>query len=147
MGAGGIAIDRAPPLTAPFLSPRTPNTKHHPQHTTQTRKFYAPWCGHCQALTPAWAAAAKALKGIVNVAAVDCDAHKEVAAKHGVRGFPTIKFFYVQGGAVKSVDYSGGRDAPAIVGFAMDKARKAEPRANKLLYEAEVSMSCVRARL
>jgi protein disulfide-isomerase A6 len=86
-------------------------------------QFYAPWCGHCQQLKPAWEQAAKALKGIVNVAAVDCDEHKSVAGEHGIRGFPTIKFFYVQNGAIKSSDYNGGRSAKEIVAFAMDKAK------------------------
>jgi protein disulfide-isomerase A6 len=86
-------------------------------------QFYAPWCGHCQQLKPAWEQAAKALKGIVNVAAVDCDEHKSVAGEHGIRGFPTIKFFYVSNGAVKSSDYNGGRSAKEIVAFAMEKAK------------------------
>lgn len=86
-------------------------------------QFYAPWCGHCQALKPAWEQAAKALKGIVNVAAVDCDEHKSVAGEHSIRGFPTIKFFYVSDGKIKSSDYSGGRSAKEIVAFAMDKAK------------------------
>eukprot|EP00882_Tetradesmus_deserticola_P001203 GHRQ01001301.1.p1 GENE.GHRQ01001301.1~~GHRQ01001301.1.p1 ORF type:complete len:457 (+),score=199.58 GHRQ01001301.1:162-1532(+) len=86
-------------------------------------EFYAPWCGHCQQLKPVWEQAAQALKGIVNVAAVDCDEHKSVAGDHGIRGFPTIKFFYVLNGAIKSSDYSGGRSAKELVAFAMDKAK------------------------
>jgi len=39
-------------------------------------EFYAPWCGHCQRLTPEWEKAAKSLKGIVKIAAVDADQEK-----------------------------------------------------------------------
>lgn len=39
-------------------------------------EFYAPWCGHCQRLTPEWEKAAKALKGIIKVGAVDADSEK-----------------------------------------------------------------------
>lgn len=34
-------------------------------------EFFAPWCGHCKQLTPAWEEAAKRLKGVVKVGAVD----------------------------------------------------------------------------
>lgn len=42
-------------------------------------EFYAPWCGHCQALTPIWEKAATVLKGVARVAALDADAHKSLA--------------------------------------------------------------------
>ncbi|CAI0551022.1 unnamed protein product [Linum tenue] len=54
-------------------------------------EFYAPWCGHCQALTPAWEKAATVLKGVATVAAVNADEHKGLAQEYGIQGFPTIK--------------------------------------------------------
>ncbi|OQR87228.1 disulfide-isomerase [Achlya hypogyna] len=85
-------------------------------------EFYAPWCGHCKNLAPEWKKAAKALDGIVNVAAVDCDEHKSLAGQFGVQGFPTIKIF----GADKRtpVDYQGERSAKAIVDAGVREASK-----------------------
>lgn len=56
-------------------------------------EFFAPWCGHCKNLAPEWEKAARALKGIVNVGAVDVDTHKSFGGRFGINGFPTIKYF------------------------------------------------------
>jgi len=77
-------------------------------------EFYAPWCGHCKALAPIYAEAAQQLKDSVPVAKVDCDAHGEFCASHGVQGFPTIKLFTPG----VTVDYNQGRSVEAIVKFA-----------------------------
>ncbi len=68
-------------------------------------------------MAPEWAKAAKALKGIVNLGAVDMDADSSVGAPYKIQGFPTIKVF----GANKNSpsDYNGGRTAQAIVDEAL----------------------------
>eukprot|EP00978_Attheya_sp_CCMP212_P020401 scaffold58325_cov56-Attheya_sp.AAC.5 len=60
-------------------------------------QFYAPWCGHCQQLAPKYKEVAAALRGIVNVAAVDAategKAGKAIATSYEINGFPTLYFF------------------------------------------------------
>ncbi|GJN33831.1 hypothetical protein PR202_gb22457 [Eleusine coracana subsp. coracana] len=83
-------------------------------------EFFAPWCGHCQQLTPVWEKAAGVLKGVARVAALDADAHKTLAQEYGIRGFPTIKVF-VPG--KQPVDYQGARDVKPIVEFALQQVK------------------------
>ncbi|KAF5751541.1 protein disulfide isomerase-like 1-4 [Tripterygium wilfordii] len=75
-------------------------------------EFYAPWCGHCQALAPEYAAAATELKGEnVVLAKIDASEENELAQKYDVQGFPTVHFFI--DGVHKP--YPGQRTKDAIV--------------------------------
>eukprot|EP00262_Sarcandra_glabra_P018747 TRINITY_DN684_c0_g1_i1.p1 TRINITY_DN684_c0_g1~~TRINITY_DN684_c0_g1_i1.p1 ORF type:complete len:577 (+),score=126.14 TRINITY_DN684_c0_g1_i1:133-1863(+) len=74
-------------------------------------EFYAPWCGHCQALAPEYAAAATALKGETVLAKVDATEENDLAMKYDVQGFPTVVFFV--DGVHKP--YTGQRNKDAIV--------------------------------
>lgn len=91
----------------------------------QIVEFYAPWCGHCKNLQPAYEKAAKNLAGLAKVAAVDCDddANKPFCGTMGVQGFPTLKI--VRPGAKKGKpvveDYQGPRTAKGIVDAVVDK--------------------------
>ncbi|XP_057505947.1 protein disulfide isomerase-like 2-3 [Actinidia eriantha] len=83
-------------------------------------EFFAPWCGHCKALTPIWEKAANVLKGVATVAALDADAHQSLAQEYGIKGFPTIKVF-VPG--KPPVDYQGAREVKPIAEFALQQVK------------------------
>ena len=69
--------------------------------------FYAPWCGHCQAFSPEYEKAAKALKGIFKIGAIDADKERAIGGKYGIQGFPTVKFFGLN--KDKPEDYNSAR--------------------------------------
>merc|ERR1712013_556557 len=85
-------------------------------------EFYAPWCGHCQRLVPDYTKAAKALKGVVKIGAVNADDHKSLGGQYQVQGFPTIKIFGLNKN--KPEDYQGERTAKGLVAGAMSAAQK-----------------------
>ncbi|XP_057439045.1 probable protein disulfide-isomerase A6 [Lotus japonicus] len=84
-------------------------------------EFYAPWCGHCQALAPTYekVAAAFKLEEDVVIANVDTDTYKDLAEKYAVSGYPTLKFFPKSNKAGE--DYGGGRELDDFVNFINEK--------------------------
>lgn len=82
-------------------------------------KFFAPWCGHCKAMKPAWDSLMSEYESseTIMVADVDCIGDgRELCEKVGVKGFPTIKY----GDPSALEDYQGGRDLDALKSFAGD---------------------------
>ena len=91
-------------------------------------KFVAPWCGHCKALTPAFAAAAKHLADAgseIKLGNVDATIEQDLAQKFGVNGYPTLKFF----SDGTTLEYTGGRSQEDIVSWLK---KKTGPAADEL---------------
>lgn len=82
------------------------------QGKTVFLKFFAPWCSHCKKLAPTWHRVAEELSNYSSfvMATVDCTSHKELCEKHGVKGYPTLKY----GDPEDLVKYKGGRTYEAI---------------------------------
>jgi len=81
-------------------------------------KFFAPWCGHCKAMAPAYddlAATFAGDKDDVIVGDVDCTVETKLAERFGVNGYPTLKFF--KAGPSSAEDYNGGRDVEAMTSY------------------------------
>jgi len=88
-------------------------------------EFYAPWCGHCKKLVPEYEKAADELKGVIAIAKMNADEenNRPVAARYGIKGFPTLKVFRNGGETVS--DYEGERTAEAMVSFLKKQNRPA----------------------
>jgi protein disulfide-isomerase A6 len=86
-------------------------------------EFYAPWCGHCKSLAPTYEKLAKAYASEKNIviASVNADAaeNKPLAARFGVTGFPTLKYF--PKGNKAGEEYSSGRSLGDFVSFINEK--------------------------
>ncbi|OJJ46689.1 hypothetical protein ASPZODRAFT_152130 [Penicilliopsis zonata CBS 506.65] len=77
-------------------------------------KFYAPWCGHCQALAPTWSQMAKEMKGVLNVGEVNCEVETRLCKDARIQGYPTMYFF--RGG--ERVEYNGLRGLGDLLSYA-----------------------------
>ena len=112
--------------------------------TPHLLKLYAPWCGHCKQMAPAFdeAAAALRLRGM-EVGKVDCADRArggaEFCGRLNVRGFPQVKLFLGTEDAAVDFPMSGGdRSSAALVSFAL-AGHAARPR--QYFREVRVALS------
>mmetsp|Transcript_3337 Transcript_3337/g.12086 ORF Transcript_3337/g.12086 Transcript_3337/m.12086 type:complete len:201 (+) Transcript_3337:60-662(+) len=83
-------------------------------------KFFAPWCGHCKAMKPAWDQLAGEYEGSsVLVADVDCTVEKDLCEKYEVRGYPTVKYFTAETGK-DGESYNGSRNLEDLQAFVQE---------------------------
>ncbi|HET6787291.1 MAG TPA: thioredoxin TrxA [Aquabacterium sp.] len=55
--------------------------------------YWAEWCGPCKMIAPILDEVATAYDGRVTVAKMNVDQNREVPAKFGIRGIPTLMIF------------------------------------------------------
>ncbi|KAG5186863.1 protein disulfide isomerase [Tribonema minus] len=86
-------------------------------------EFYAPWCGHCKALTPKWDELAEKLSGVdsVVIGKMDYTANEVDFPGVEVQGFPTLLFFPGNDKS-KAVPYQGAREVADLLAFVQKEA-------------------------
>lgn len=55
--------------------------------------FWAEWCGPCKMIAPILDEIATSYDGKLNIAKVNVDDNRDVPAKYGIRGIPTLIMF------------------------------------------------------
>jgi thioredoxin 2 len=55
--------------------------------------FWAPWCGPCRSMAPAYEQAAAQLEPHIRLAKVDTEAHPALGARYTIRSIPTLALF------------------------------------------------------
>ena len=76
--------------------------------------FWAPWCGPCKMMAPAFARAAAELEPDVRFAKVDTERHPDIAAQYGIRSIPTLILF---ANGREQARISGALDAGRLVSW------------------------------
>lgn len=74
--------------------------------------FWAPWCGPCRAMAPAFVQAAKQLEPEYRLAKVNTEEEQQLAARFGIRSIPTLALFR---NGREIARQAGAMDAPNLV--------------------------------
>ncbi len=81
--------------------------------------FWAPWCGPCQMMAPAYAQAAQRLEPEMRVAKLNTEEAQMIAAQYNIRSIPTLAVFK---GGREVARQAGAMDAGSIVSWARSKS-------------------------
>ena len=77
--------------------------------------FWAPWCGPCKMMTPAFIQAAAQLEPAIRMAKLDTEQAQELAGRYNIRSIPTLALFK---GGREVARQAGAMDVGGIVRWA-----------------------------
>jgi thioredoxin 1 len=84
--------------------------------------FWAPWCGPCKAMAPAFAALAEAYQDDMIFTKCNVDDHPAVAERYGIKSIPTLMIFQGR----KAVNAITGMVSQGVLEDAIKKALAGE---------------------
>lgn len=84
--------------------------------------FWAPWCGPCRMMAPAYEQAAKQLEPHVRVAKVNTDEAQGLGARYNIRSIPTLALFV---GGKEVARQAGAMGAADIVRWTQSQLARA----------------------
>ena len=77
--------------------------------------FWAPWCGPCRAMAPAYERAAEEVEPDVRLLKVNTEEEPTLAARYNIRSIPTLMMFH---GGHPIAQRAGASDTRSIVSWA-----------------------------
>jgi len=80
--------------------------------------FWAPWCGPCRMMAPAFVQAAKQLEPAMRLAKLNTEEAQELGGRYNIRSIPTLALFV---GGREIARQAGAMDTGGIVQWARSK--------------------------
>jgi thioredoxin 2 len=80
--------------------------------------FWAPWCGPCRMMAPAFVQAAQQLEPQMRLAKLNTEQAQEIGARYNIRSIPTLALF---SGGKEIARQAGAMDTGGIVRWARSK--------------------------
>lgn len=81
--------------------------------------FWAPWCGPCRMMAPAYAQAAQRLEPAMRLVKVNTEQAQDLAAQYAIRSIPTLALFK---NGLEVARQPGAMDVAGIVAWAQAHA-------------------------